>query len=145
MTGREYNTAQTPVDNVVSIWYIYCTNGCPPETQMEVNTMGNISFVSFRELRTSTSRINEMLTDGGRIIVTNNGKPKALMIQVSETDFEETLAVLNQVKLTRAISSIRAAAQRSGADQMTLDEINAEILQSRKERKGQAARGVESD
>ena len=63
--------------------------------------MGNMSFVSFRELRTSTAKIVEMLTDGGKIVVTSNGKPKALMIQVGETDFEETLAILNQVTLSR--------------------------------------------
>ena len=96
--------------------------------------MGNMNFVSFRELRTSTTKISDMLSDGGKIVVTNNGKPKALMIQVSETDFEETLAVINQVKLTRAIGNIRAAAQRNGVSEMTPDEINAEILQTRKER-----------
>ena len=101
--------------------------------------MGNMKFVSFRELRTSTGKINEMLTDGGRIVVTNNGKPKALMIQIGEADFEETLAAINQAKLIRAISNIRAAALRSGASKMTLEEINAEIAQSRMERKGRTA------
>ena len=103
--------------------------------------MGNMNFVSFRELRTSTTKISEMLTDGGKIVVTNNGKPKAIMIQVSDIDLEETLAVLNQVQLTRAINNIRAAAQRSGASEMTIEEIDAEILQSRKARKERAAAG----
>jgi hypothetical protein len=76
-----------------------------------------------------------MLSDDGKIILTSNGKPKAIMIQVNEADFEDTLAVLNQVKLARAISNIRAAARRSGASEMSLDEINAEIAQSRKERR----------
>jgi len=107
--------------------------------------MGNMNFVSFRELRTSTSKINDMLIDDGKIVVTSNGKPKALMIQVSETDFEETLAVLNQVKLTRALNSIRAAAQRSGAAEMTLDEINMEIAESRKERRERSAKGELND
>ena len=40
--------------------------------------MGNMNFVSMRELRNSTSKINEMLTDDGKIIVTSKGKPKAL-------------------------------------------------------------------
>ena len=97
--------------------------------------MGGMSFVSFRELRTSTSKINDMLTDDGKIVVTSNGKPKAIMIQVNESDFEDTLAVLNQVKLTRAIDNIRTSARRSGASEMSLDEINTEIAQSRKERR----------
>ena len=106
---------------------------------------GSMSFVSFRELRTSTAKISNMLSDDGKIVVTSNGKPKAIMIQVNEADFEETLAVLNQVKLAKAINNIRAAAQRSGASEMTLDEINAEIAQSRKERKERTDRGKRDD
>ena len=97
--------------------------------------MGNMSFISLRELRTSTSKINDMLTDDGKIVVTSNGKPKAVMIQVNENDFEETLAVLNQIKLAKAINNIRCAAKSSGASEMSLDEINAEIAQVRKERR----------
>jgi PHD/YefM family antitoxin component YafN of YafNO toxin-antitoxin module len=107
--------------------------------------MGNMRFVSFRELRTATAKINDMLTDEGKIVVTSNGKPKALMIQVSENDFEDTLAALNQVKLTRAINNIRSSAQHNGASEMTLDEINEEIAQSRKERRERPARGVLDD
>ena len=102
-----------------------------------------MNFVSFRELRTSTARISEMLTDNGKIVVTSNGKPKAIMIQVDEADFEDTLAILTQVRLARSIKNIRAAAQRSGAAKMTLDEINEEIMQSRKERKQRQVRSVD--
>ena len=106
---------------------------------------GGMSFVSFRELRTSTAKISDMLSGDGKIVVTSNGKPKAIMIQVSEGDFEETLAVINQIKLAKAINNIRAAAKRSGASEMTLDEINAEIAQSRKERKNEMAKGEAND
>ena len=102
-----------------------------------------MNFVSFRELRTSTARISEMLSDDGKIVVTSNGKPKAIMIQVDEADFEDTLAMLTQVRLARSIKNIRSAAQRSGSAEMTLDEINAEIMQSRKERKQRQVRGAD--
>jgi len=104
--------------------------------------MSGMSFVSFRELRTSTAKINDMLTDNGKIVVTSNGKPKALMIQVSENDFEETLAVLNQIKLARAINNMRASAQRSGAAEISLDEVNNEIALSRKERREHMTAGM---
>jgi len=101
-----------------------------------------MSFVSFRELRTSTAKINDMLSDNKKIVVTSNGKPKAVMIQVNENDFEETLAVLNQIKLTKAINNMRASAERSGVAELTLEEINAEIALSRKERRERKAAGV---
>ena len=105
--------------------------------------MSSINFVSFRELRTSTAKINDMLNSNRKIVVTNNGKPKALMIQVSENDFEDTLAMINQFKLARTINNLRTAAQLSGASEMTLDEINAEIAQSRKERRERSTKGAE--
>ena len=107
--------------------------------------MGNMSFVSFRELRTSTAKINNMLTEDGKIVVTSNGKPKAIMIQVNENDFEETLAILNQIKLAKAIGNIRSAAHLSGVSEMTLDEINMEISQARKEKKERAEKGETGD
>jgi len=106
--------------------------------------MGNMNFLSFRELRTSTARINEMLGENGKIVVTSNGKPKAIMIQVDETDFEETLASINQIKLTRAINNIRAAAQRSGASEMTMDEVDAEIQAYRKQKRERKAPGEDN-
>jgi len=98
--------------------------------------MGNMNFVSFRELRTSTAKINEMLTDNGKIVVTSNGKPKALMIQVNESDFEETLAIINQLRLTKAINNIRKSAEENGTSEMTMEEIDAEIAEVRRERRG---------
>ena len=97
--------------------------------------MGSMNFVSFRELRTSTGKINDMLADNGKVVVTSNGKPKAIMFQVNETDFEETLAIINQIKLARAINNIRTVAGSNGASEMTLDEINAEIQASRREKR----------
>jgi PHD/YefM family antitoxin component YafN of YafNO toxin-antitoxin module len=104
--------------------------------------MGSMNFVSFRELRTSTAKINEMLMDDGKIVVTSNGKPKAIMIQVSESDFEETLKTLNQVRLTRAINNIRLSAEQSGASDLTMDDIDAEIDQARRERRARQVTGV---
>jgi len=107
--------------------------------------MSGMNFLSFRELRTSTAKINDMLTDNGKIVVTSNGKPTAVMIQVNESNFEETLSVLNQVKLTKAINNLRASAQRSGAAEMTLKEINAEIALSRTERQKRTTTGASND
>ena len=107
--------------------------------------MSGMNFLSFRELRTSTAKINDMLTDNGKIVVTSNGKPTAVMIQVNESNFEETLSVLNQVKLTKAINNLRASAQRSGAAEMTLKEINEEIALSRTERQKCTTAGASND
>ena len=67
----------------------------------------SLNFVSFRELRASTSRINDMLSGDGKIIVTNQGKPAAIMLQVNESTLEETLAMINQLRFAKAVNSMR--------------------------------------
>jgi PHD/YefM family antitoxin component YafN of YafNO toxin-antitoxin module len=131
------------VDNTASIWYNDCAfkrNASKEETG--VATMGKLSFLSFRELRASTARINDILSGDGKIVVTNQGKPAAIMLQVSESTLEETLAMINQLRLARAINAIRLGAQQSGASELTADEIHEEIAQSRQARRErQAKRG----
>ena len=94
----------------------------------------SLNFVSFRELRSSTTRINNMLSNEGKIVVTNQGKPAAIMLQVSESTLEETLTMINQFRLSKAINNMRLNALRCGASGMSLDEINEEITRSRYEK-----------
>jgi hypothetical protein len=68
-------------------------------------------------------------------VVTNHGKPIVIMLPVTAEDFEDTLDLISQVEAMRAMTRIQRAAQRNGTSTMTLDEINAEIALSRKERK----------
>ena len=68
-------------------------------------------------------------------VVTNHGKPIVIMLPVTAEDFEDTLDLISQVESMRAMTRIQRAAQRNGTSNMTLDEINAEIALSRKERK----------
>jgi antitoxin (DNA-binding transcriptional repressor) of toxin-antitoxin stability system len=105
--------------------------------QNEVSYMGVMKFLSLRELRTSTGKLPEILSDDGKIIVTNKGKPTALMIQISEETLEDTLALINQVKFARAVNNLRSEARQNGTDEITMEEIDAEIAASRKERQAQ--------
>ena len=96
--------------------------------------MGSMNFLSFGELQTLSSGINEMLTDNGKIIVTNNGKPAAFMIAIDESSLEETLNDWQQVRAMRSLRKLQVQAEQNGLARMTLDEINSEIAESRKER-----------
>jgi PHD/YefM family antitoxin component YafN of YafNO toxin-antitoxin module len=89
--------------------------------------MANTKFLSMRELRSSTSQIREMLGDDGKIVVTNNGKPAALMLGVSEITLEEMLADIRRVQAKRALKELQMSAIQNGTASMTMEEINAEI------------------
>jgi hypothetical protein len=67
------------------------------------------------------------------MVITNNGKPTALLLDISNEDLEETLLALRQVRALRLFNSMRADAQRRGF--LSEQEIDTEIKAARKENK----------
>lgn len=98
-----------------------------------------MKFISVRELRNSTSRLDEMIANDGSVIVTNSGKPAYLMLGIDEESFEDTILDLSRIRALRATRSIQNRAKREGLDRMSLDEINEEITASRKERRARVS------
>jgi PHD/YefM family antitoxin component YafN of YafNO toxin-antitoxin module len=86
-----------------------------------------------RELRASTTQLKNMLSDDGKVVLTTNGKPTALMLEVNEDSFEDTLFDLRSVRIRRSIREMREHSEKTGLNEMTLDDINAEIRASRSE------------
>jgi PHD/YefM family antitoxin component YafN of YafNO toxin-antitoxin module len=82
-------------------------------------------FYSAKELRTSSKNIFNDLDAHGEAIITNNGRPAALMLSVSGYDPEVLLKSVRQAKAMLAFNSMRAKAQAKGL--MTQDEIQSEI------------------
>ena len=70
-----------------------------------------------------------------RLWITNNGKPRALMIDVDEDNFDETLKAVRQARAIMAFAKMRRKASEEGY--MTPEEIDAEIAAARREKKGE--------
>lgn len=94
-----------------------------------------MKFISVRDLRGKSAQIWRKLTEERNLVVTSNGRPKAILTAVTEDNLEESLAAIRRAQAIDAVRSMRAAARASGADRMTLEEINAEIAAARKERR----------
>jgi hypothetical protein len=105
------------------------------ENARGVSLMGAVKFLSTTELQRSVGEIKTVLADDVKIILTINGKPTAVMIGIEEANFEETLAALNQVQFSKSINAIRSTAQKNGTDQLSMEEIDAEIALARQERR----------
>ncbi len=84
-------------------------------------------FYSVRDLRTYPKEIWEKLSETGEIVITNNGKPTAVMIEVDDANLEDTLATVRQANAMRAVNRMRLASERNGNAAMTDGEINDEI------------------
>lgn len=89
-----------------------------------------MNFYSVRDLRTDSKSMWESLKGNGEVIITNNGKPAALMLDISEDNFEIMLQAIRQAKAMIAFNSMRSRAAAKGF--MSDDEIEAEIAAARK-------------
>ena len=93
-----------------------------------------MKFLSTRELRAATGKPSEMLANNGHIVLTTNEKPAALIIEIYEDSFEEVLADIRLAKTRFAIRQMQEHSARSGINNMSLDEVNAEIAAARSEK-----------
>jgi PHD/YefM family antitoxin component YafN of YafNO toxin-antitoxin module len=93
-----------------------------------------MKFMSIRELRSSTQKINEYLASDGSLVITNNGKPAYVMLGVNEDSFEDTMLSLKRIKAKQATAQIQRKAAAQGLDKLTIEEIDAEIKEARRER-----------
>lgn len=90
-----------------------------------------MNFYSVRDLRTESKNVWDNLSAGGEVVITNNGKPSALMIDIPEGSFDEIVQAVRQAKAMIAFNSMRRKASMSGF--MTDEEIEAEINAARNE------------
>lgn len=89
-----------------------------------------MNFYTARDLRTIPKNIWESLSEDGELIITNNGKPTALMLDITENSFEEVIKAVRQAKAMRAFNNMRGKAAARGY--MSEKEIQAEIIAYRK-------------
>lgn len=93
-----------------------------------------MKFITVRDLRTTPAQIWKMLPEEQELVVTNNGKPIALMTPIGDSDFEETLSSVRRARAQTAITMMQQISASNGNDSMTMEEIDREIAESRKNR-----------
>lgn len=95
-----------------------------------------MNFYSIRDLRSETKNICEKVRQSGEVVITNNGKPSVLMLDISEDNFDEVVRAVRQAKAMIAFNSMKAVAAANGY--MTDSEIEEEIKAARSERRLQS-------
>ena len=94
-----------------------------------------MDFVSVRQLRNESAAVWEALAASRDLVVTSNGKPIAVLSATTATTLEASLAALRQARAQLAVTAMQRRAKETGADQFTLDDVNAEIEAARRQRK----------
>lgn len=88
-----------------------------------------MNFYSVRDLRTDSKSMWADLTSGDEVVLTNNGKPSALIIDIPEGSFDEIVQAVRQAKAMIALNSMRRKASREGY--MSDIEIESIIAEAR--------------
>lgn len=84
-----------------------------------------MNFYTVRDLRTTPKSIWENLVTDGEVVITNNGRPTAILLDIADGSFEETLKAVRQAKAMIVFNSMRSKAAARGY--MSEEEIEAEI------------------
>ena len=84
-------------------------------------------WIASREFSASPGRALSTVSRAGRVLVTANGKPRAIMIPTSEATYARDLEMLDRVSLAQAVASIRADSILQGTDALTIEDISAEV------------------
>jgi PHD/YefM family antitoxin component YafN of YafNO toxin-antitoxin module len=87
-----------------------------------------MNFCTIRDLRTNSKKI----WGKDDVIVTNNGKPKAVLIKTDEESFINTLSLIASARAQQVVKDIRNDSKNKGY--FTDEEIEAEIKAVRKKK-----------
>lgn len=93
-----------------------------------------MKFITVRDIRTSPASIWKQLPEEQQMVITNNGKPIALLTPLTGETLEDTLAAVRRARAIDAVRTLRRSAEQRGLSSLTDDEIQAEIDASRRER-----------
>jgi antitoxin (DNA-binding transcriptional repressor) of toxin-antitoxin stability system len=91
-----------------------------------------MKYIATRDLRNNHSAIWETLDEGSEVVVTVNGKPKAIMIKADD-DLEFLMKAITRAKAELAVERMRLQSLRLGLDRLSSEEIESEISKSRQE------------
>ncbi|NBB91020.1 MAG: type II toxin-antitoxin system Phd/YefM family antitoxin [Spirochaetes bacterium] len=93
-----------------------------------------MKFITVRDIRTSPAEIWKQLPEEQEMVITNNGRPIALLTPLSDETLEETLSAVRRARAVNAVHQMRRLARERGLDEMSEDDIQAEIDAVRRER-----------
>ena len=88
-----------------------------------------MNFYSVHDMRTDSKSMWADLSSGDEVVLTNNGKPSALVIDIPEGSFNEIVQAVRQAKAMIALNSAHRRAAKAGF--MSDDDIETAIADAR--------------
>jgi len=95
-----------------------------------------MEFVPYRVLRNQPSELRKKLEEKGELVITVDGEPMAVMLQIPKGSLEDLVLLLSQVRAQLAVATIREQARKSGLNKMTVEQVNVLVKETRAARRG---------
>ena len=94
-----------------------------------------MEFVSINDFAVSQRKAQEKLAFHGALVLTNNGVPSMLVIDITGKDFVKLINNLRKQEAIDILRKVQVNSVKNGKDAMSMEEIDAEIAAYRNERK----------
>ena len=90
-----------------------------------------MEFVPYRLLRNQPNELRRRLEEQGELVVTVDGEPLAVMLQIPKGSLEDLVLLISQVRAQLAVAEIREEARRSGRKNMSSKEVDDLVKETR--------------
>jgi hypothetical protein len=98
-----------------------------------------MEFVPYRLLRNQPGELRKRLEEQGELVVTVNGEPLAVMLQIPKGSPEDFVILVAQVRAQLAAVQIREGARKGGEDRMSPREVDDLVKETRLRRRAKRA------
>ena len=94
------------------------------------------------DLRQDFKKIADQVSQGEKVLISRPKNQNLVIITEAEyNELDKLRAKAARAEMLAAIKALQASAENSGADEMSMEEINAEIASYRKEKRAKNAQG----
>ena len=94
-----------------------------------------MKFITVRDFRTSPAQIWKQLPNEQEFIITNNGKPIALLTPLTDETLEETIKTIRKAKALNSIQKMQEISIQRGTNTLLEEDIEKEITDFREKKK----------
>ena len=94
-----------------------------------------MKYYSVNEFETNAATIYENVRSDGSVVITSGDKPKFLVLDIGDNDYEKLIEAIRQAKAFANFRSMQRISVENGNSLMTDEEIEAEIQAARRERR----------
>lgn len=91
-----------------------------------------MKFITVRDIRTVPAQIWKQLPEEQEMVITNNGKPIALLTPLSDVNLEDTLKAVRTARAINAVKQMQEISMQNGNISLSDEDIQKEIKESRK-------------